>query len=506
MAPFLYYSLLSLVLILSVKFLVESQSRKLKNLPPGPPRLPIIGNLHYMKPPVHLPFAKLSETYGDMISLWFGSRLVVVLSSLSLARECFGTNDVILANRPRFLAGKYASYKWSTLATTSYGEHWRNVRRIATVDVLSSHRLNSFTAAREDEIRRMVWRLGQEAMSREGEGEGEGEGFVRVGLRERLMETTFNNMMRMISGKRFHGDGCTAKDVEEARVFRDDISNLLELAAAQNKADFFPFLRVFDFEGLLRRLKRIASSTDKFLQNLIEEHRSGKYANVENMISHLLKLSESQPECYSDQTIKGLIQAMLIAGTDTSALTVEWTMSELLNAPEVFQKAKDEIDTNIGKDRVVDEQDMAKLPYLQNIVNETLRLHPAAPLSLPHESSEDCTIGGYHIPRGTIVLTNLWLIHRDPKLWSDPLSFKPERFEKGEENKLIAFGIGRRSCAGQGLAQRLVTYTVALLIQCFQWKRESEEKIDMREGKGLAVPKLIPLQAMCKSLPIVNKV
>ncbi|KAL2340158.1 hypothetical protein Fmac_008098 [Flemingia macrophylla] len=101
---------------------------------------------------------------------------------------------------------------------------------------------------------------------------------------------------------------------------------------------------------------------------------------------------------------------MLVAGTETSAVAVAWAMSELLNSPKVLQKAKDEIDTIVGKDRVVDEQDMSKLPYLQNIINETFRLHPAAPLSLPHESSEDCTIGGYHIPRGTIVLTNISLI------------------------------------------------------------------------------------------------
>lgn len=196
---------------------------------------------------------------------------------------------------------------------------------------------------------------------------------------------------------------------------------------------------------------------------------------------------------------------MLLAGTDTSALAIEWVMSELLNHPEVLNKAKEEIETQVGKNKIIDEQDLPKLPYLQNIISEALRLHPPAPLLLPHYSSEDCTIGGFNVPKDTIILTNVWAIHRDPTRWSDALSFKPERFEKeGEVNKLMAFGIGRRACPGLSLAQRTVGLTVGLLVQCFEWKRESEEKLDMMEGKGIAMPKKIPFKALCKALPIAN--
>ncbi|RDX67262.1 Isoflavone 3'-hydroxylase, partial [Mucuna pruriens] len=506
MAPFFYYSLLSLAFILTLKILLQTQSRRLKNLPPGPSTLPIIGNLHHLKPPIHRTFSALSQTYGDIISLWFGSRLVVVVSDPSLVQECFAKNDLVLANRPRFLAGKYLFYNYTTLGSASYGDHWRNLRRITTIDVLSTHRLNSFLGIRRDETKRLVSKLGQDATRGDG-------GFAKVELRSRLTEMTFNEMMRMISGKRYYGEDCDVTDADEARQFREIISEMLMLMGANNKADFLPLLRytptltLFDFEDLEKRLKRIAKRADAFLQSLIEEHRSGKHGTADTMIDHLLKLGESQPEYYSDLMIKGLIQAMLLAGTDTSAVTIEWVMSELLNNPEALKKAKEEIESNIGKERLVDEQDLPKLPYLQNIISETLRLHPPAPLLLPHESSEDCTIGGYHIPRGTIVLTNAWLIHRDPKLWTDPTSFKPERFEKeGELNKLIAFGLGRRACPGLALAQRTVGFTMALLIQCFEWERESEEKLDMMEDKGITMPKRIPLRAICKSLPIVNDV
>lgn len=198
---------------------------------------------------------------------------------------------------------------------------------------------------------------------------------------------------------------------------------------------------------------------------------------------------------------------MLLGGTETSATTLEWAMSALLNHPEILNKAREEIDTNIGLDRLVEESDISNLPYLQNIINETFRLHPAFALLAPHFSSKDCTIGGYNVPQGTILLVNAWAIHRDSKLWNDPTQFKPERFEKeGETDKLIPFGLGRRACPGASLGQRTVGLTLALFIQCFEWKRISEKEIDMTEGKGATTPKLIPLEAMCKARSnVINK-
>lgn len=202
------------------------------------------------------------------------------------------------------------------------------------------------------------------------------------------------------------------------------------------------------------------------------------------------------------------MQVMILAGTDTSAVTIEWAMSLLLNNPDVLKKARDEIDTVFGHEHLVEESDLSKLPYLQNIISETFRLFPAAPLLVPHESSADCVIGGYDVPRGTILLVNAWSIHRDEKVWDDPTSFKPERFESGvsEAYKLMPFGMGRRSCPGAGLAQRVVGLALASLIQCFEWDRISEKEIDLAEGTGLTMPKLEPLEAMCRSRDIINKV
>ncbi|XP_045812236.1 cytochrome P450 81E8-like [Trifolium pratense] len=484
----LYLPLISfLFLIITLKFFIHT-TRTLKNIPPGPQCLPIIGNLHQLKQPLHRTFHTLSQKHGKLFSLWFGSRLVVVVSSLEIAQECFTKNDMVLANRPHFLSGKYIGYNNTTVSQSPYGDHWRNLRRILSIEVLSSHRLNSFLEIRRDEIMRLIRKLAQMSYN----------GFSEVELQPMFLETTFNTIMRMVSGKRYYGDDCDVSDVEQARVFREIIKEFAILGGANNVGDFLGFLRWFDFDGLENRLKKISKKTDSFLQGLIDEHRIGK-RNTNTMIDHLLTQQQSQPEYYTDQIIKGLIVVMLLAGSDSSSITLEWAMSNLLNHPEILKKAKNELDTHIGQDRLVDEPDILKLPYLQSIVNETIRLHPAAPLLVPHFSSEKFTIDKYNIPQNTILLANVWVIHRDPNLWSDPTCFKPERFEKeGETNKLLTFGMGRRACPGQNLALRNVSLALGLLIQCFEWKRIGEETIDMTEAKGITVGKKIPFKAMCK--------
>lgn len=153
----LYFALLILFFLISLKLFF--QTRSFRNLPPGPISFPIIGNLSQLKQPYHRTFAQMSQKYGPVFSLWFGSRLVVVLTSQSAVQECFAKNDIVLANRPHFLFGKYISYNNSTILHSSYGDHWRHLRRILSLEVVSTNRLNSFYEVRRDEIMRLVQKL-----------------------------------------------------------------------------------------------------------------------------------------------------------------------------------------------------------------------------------------------------------------------------------------------------------------------------------------------------------
>ncbi|KAK2996341.1 hypothetical protein RJ639_025439, partial [Escallonia herrerae] len=162
---------------------------------------------------------------------------------------------------------------------------------------------------------------------------------------------------------------------------------------------------------------------------------------------------------------------------------MEWALSLLVNHPKVLEKARAELDRYVGQDRLVNEPDIPKLHYLQSIVTETLRLFPAAPLLVPRESSDNSTVGRFDVPRGTMLLVNAWAMHRDLAVWDDPTSFRPERFEGGENgaHKFVPFGTGRKHCPGAGLGNRVVVLPLAGMIQCFEWERVSEELVDMSE-------------------------
>lgn len=183
-------------------------------------------------------------------------------------------------------------------------------------------------------------------------------------------------------------------------------------------------------------------------------------------------------------------------------------MSLLLNHPQVLHKAREELDAQVGLERLIVEDDLTNLPYLRNIIHETFRLFPPVPILMPHESSEYCKIGGYDIPRGTMLFVNAWAIHRDPEVWEDATSFKPERFEgkEVEAYNLMPFGMGRRACPGVGLANRIVGLALGSLIQCFGWDRVGLEEVDLSEGIGLTMPKLKPLEITLKPREIMYKI
>ncbi|CAI0464948.1 unnamed protein product, partial [Linum tenue] len=292
---------------------------------------------------------------------------------------------------------------------------------------------------------------------------------------------------------------------DEGQRFKKLIRESFDLSGTTNPVDFLPVLRWVDFSGLEGRMWAAHKGTDEFFQRLTEEHRSSygerEGSNEKTMIDTMLSLQEAEPQVYIDEIIKGQIMTMILAGTDSSADTMEWGMSLLLNHPEILHKARAELDNVIGNDRLVQESDYAKLPYLQSIVYETLRLYPTGPLLMPHESLEDCVIGGYPIPKQTMLLVNAWAIHRDPAVWEEPTRFWPERHAAGVEpdgRKYLPFGVGRRSCPGYGLPYRVVSAALGALIQCFEWERVGEELVDMTEGIGLIMPKAEPLKALCK--------
>ncbi|KAJ0804691.1 putative isoflavone 2'-hydroxylase [Helianthus annuus] len=287
-----------LPLIYLVKLLTHQKG---KNLPPSPPSIPIIGHLHLINGHAHRVLQHLSSKYGPIMALRFGSRPVVVITSPSAVEECFTKNDIVLANRPLLLSGKYLDYNQSTVGAAPYGQLWRDLRRIMTLELFSTARLKSYTGVREDEVRSLIKNLYRDSF----------QNFTKVEMRSRIQGLSFNIVMKMIADKRFYGSGI--EDLEEASRFRDVIRDVFEVSGASNPGDFIPFLRWIDFQGFEKRLMKLHKKCDRFSQKLIDDIRtkrcgsSSDEGNDMTFIDAMLSLQESEPAYYTDDIIKGNI-------------------------------------------------------------------------------------------------------------------------------------------------------------------------------------------------------
>jgi cytochrome P450 len=199
------------------------------------------------------------------------------------------------------------------------------------------------------------------------------------------------------------------------------------------------------------------------------------------------------------------MQDLIAGGTESSAITVEWAMSEILKKPEVFAKATEELDHVVGRNRWVSEEDIMSLPYVDAIVKETMRLHPVAPMLAPRLSRKDVSVDGYDIPVGTRVLVCMWSIVRDPVLWDSPEEFMPERFlgskidVKGQDFELLPFGSGRRMCPGYNLGLKVIQVSLANLLHGFAWRPPdgmAMEELSMEEIFGMSTPRKFPVEAV----------
>ena len=307
----LFYITLSFPILLfaSVFKSIIQKRNSPRNFPPSPPALPIIGHLHLLKEPIHRTLHQLSEKYGPILYLQFGTRKVLVVSSAPAAEECFTKNDIIFANRPQMLAGKHLNYNNSSIGLAPYGDHWRNLRRLTTLELFSTSRLAMFASIRQEEIQLLLKELFL-ASSRKS---------AKVEVTSKLIELVFNIMLRTIAGKRYYG-----KDVvdKEAKEFRDIMSEFVEIHGSTNLNDFLPMLQLIDFQGVEKRMKGIMKKLDKFLQSLIEEHRriredstnqslgasdASNKGRKASLIDVILSLQQAEPEFYTDETIKGVI-------------------------------------------------------------------------------------------------------------------------------------------------------------------------------------------------------
>ncbi|XP_059279237.1 cytochrome P450 CYP82D47-like [Lycium ferocissimum] len=465
---------------------------------------PIIGHIHLLNGPQmpHKIIGHMAEKYGPIFRLKLGVNQLVIVSDSKIAKECFTTNDMAFANRPKSIVSEILGYNYALFGLSPYGPYWRDIRKIAIIEFLSAKKIEKFSHIREFEVKSAIKEIYNYWVKNKSSNNLNGA--VKIEMKEWFGNLIMNTMVKMLFGVQY-----TGKEDEERRKAHKAIRRFFELLGAFVVADFLPYLRWLDIGGHEKAMKETAKEMDCLVEEWLAEHkrkrklRGNKSGDEEDFMDVMLSICEDK-DLHGfdvDTIIKSTCVGLQSASTDTTIVTLTWTLSLLINNYETLKKAQDELDTHVGKNRWVQESDIKNLVYLHAIVNESLRLYPAAPLLLVHESREDCVVGGYDIPKGTRLLVNILKLHYDPNTWPNPQEFKPERFltthkdvdVRGNHFELIPFGSGRRMCPGVSLGLQVVQYVLAVLLQGFEIKRPSDEPIDMSESFGLTVLKASPL-------------
>ncbi|KAL2933067.1 Flavonoid 3'-monooxygenase [Bienertia sinuspersici] len=489
--------LLSIALVI----LTNHFRRSKLNLPPGPKPWPIIGNFNLIGPLPHRSLHELSKKYGHVMMLQFGSVPVLVGSSVEMAKLFLRTYDLIFSGRPKTSAGKYTTYNYSNITWSQYGPYWRQARKMCLMELFSVKRLESYEYIREEELNSVLRGI----FNTNGK---------TIMLKDHLTTLSLNVISRMVLGKRYLDKDDQEETIVTPEEFKLMLDELFLLNGVFNLGDWIPCIKYFDVQGYVKRMKNVGEKFDRFMEHVLDEHNARREKEKENwvpkdMVDVLLQLADdSNLEVKLERIgVKAFSQDLIAGGTESSAVTVEWAISELIRRPEIIAKATEELDRVIGKERWVQEKDIQNLPYIRAIAKETMRLHPVAPMLVPRMAREQVKVEGYDIPKGTVILVNTFTIQRDPNVYERPEEFRPERFigndidVKGQSFELLPFGTGRRMCPGYSLGLKVIQSSLANLIHGFEWKlpdKMNPEDMNMDEIFGLSNPKKDPLTACAK--------
>ncbi|KAF5742183.1 cytochrome P450 family protein [Tripterygium wilfordii] len=471
-----------------------------KNLPPGPPGWPLVGNLgQVILGGRHFVFVvrDLRAKYGPIFTMKMGQRNLVIVTSSDLLHEALIQRGPTFASRPAdspirnlFSVGKCA------INSGLYGPLWRTLRRNFVSELINPVRIKQCGWIRNWAMENLLKWLQKEA---------DENGVVEV----------MRNCRRTICG--ILVCICFGIKMSEEEIKKiENVTTEVMLMTTPKLPDFFPVLAPL-FRRHMKEAKALRRRQMECLVPLVKNRRAFVEGNgVPSLdmaspigaayIDSLFGLEAPGRTCLGDEELVTLVTELIIAGTDTSATVVEWALYELVQNQDIQQKLYDEIVDFVGKDGEINEDDIEKMTYLGTVVKETLRRHPPGHFVLSHAPTKETELGGYTIPADANVEFYTAWVAEDPNVWKDPGVFRPDRFLDGDGVdvdmtgtrgvKMLPFGAGRRSCPGMVLGVLHVNMLLARLVHAFKWVPAPNNPPDPTETFQFTVVMKNPLKAV----------
>ncbi|XP_045197862.2 cytochrome P450 2B4-like [Mercenaria mercenaria] len=477
--------ILVLIIVFCVTFFFMKQR---KHLPPGHFRFPIFGSVFLLrklaKQRKHLVFAEEAKRYGGIFRWYLGKQMFVVLSGTDVINEALVKKAEVFSDRPPRAGSAFAS---KGIAWSNYGNYWRELRRF-TYRTLRDFGVGKTST--EEKINAEIAVVSEFLKTSKGQP---------VSVSALMQKLVANVIYGIIFGRRYD-----YSDPEFDRVTK--LSNVLNSASPISATFFLPkflakYVNTRDAETEERR-KKALDDMACYVSAQIEEHKATFDSNnIRDFLDIYLDTDrdseDGKQSIINKESMFWVIVDIFVAGTETTKTTLDWAFLYLSEFPDVQKKCQEEIEKVIGG-KPIEYRDRNSLVYVNATIMEVHRHCCMAPLNLPHCTSQDTTLGGYHIPEGTIIFPMQYSVSRDPKLFKDPEKFDPTRFidSKGQlinNLPIVPFSTGPRVCLGEALARTEIFLVITNLLQMFNFSPENPDKpqdfaCDVTQSLNVAVP------------------
>ncbi|XP_058073925.1 ent-kaurene oxidase, chloroplastic isoform X2 [Magnolia sinica] len=489
--PFAATFALGFFILLSLGRILMNKRRS-SNLPPAVPgSLPLIGNLHQLKAKKpHQTFANWAKIYGPIFTIKTGISTVVVLNSTELAKEAMVTRYSSISTRKLSKALTLLTSDKSMVAMSDYTEFHKMVKRYILTSVLGANAQKRKRGYRDTMIENVSNRLHAEVKDNP---------LRTVNLREMFQTELFRVALKQALGKDI-GDSIYVEELG-TMLSKREIFNVLVVdpmmgAIEVDWRDFFPYLSWVPNKNWEMKIQRMVNRRSAVMKALIQEQKK-RIASGEKIDCYLDFLL-SEGKMLTEEQLTMLVWEAIIETSDTTLVTTEWAIYELAKNPKNQDRLYHEIKEVCGLQKITEEH-LSQLPYLNAVFHETLRKHSPVPVIPLRYAHEDTQLGGYHIPAGSQIAINIYGCNNDKNEWDEPGEWKPERFlilknDSMDLFKTMAFGGGKRVCAGALQAMLMSCTSIGRFIQEFQWrlKEGEEENVDTVQ---LTTHKLKPMEA-----------